>query len=408
MITGLGAVTPLGIGAEKSWKALLEGRSGITEITKFDTSIFRSRIAGEVKDFAPEDFMEKKLARITDRFIQFALAATQIAMEDSRFQVTPHNAERVGVVVGTGLGGLPTLEENHRLLLEGKFRRVSPFFIPSFIANMAPGQIAIRFGAKGPNLCPVTACAAGTHAIGDAFKIIQRGDAETMIAGGAEASVTPLTFGGFDALRATSTRNDEPQKASRPFDKQRDGFIIAEGAGTVILEELQSALNRGAKIYAEVVGYGLNNDAYHITAPSPNGEGAAQCIERALLDAGIAPEEVDYINAHGTSTSLNDLSETKAIKAVFKEHSKKLAVSSNKSMIGHLIGAAGAVEAVFCTLTIRDGIIPPTINYETPDPECDLDYVPNKAREAKVRVAISNSFGFGGTNATLVLREFIP
>jgi 3-oxoacyl-[acyl-carrier-protein] synthase II len=408
VITGLGAITPLGTGVDKSWQALLEGRSGIAEVTRFDASAFRNRIAGEVKDFAPEDFLGRKLARTTDRFIQFALAATQMAMEDSKLQVTPDNSGRVGVVVGTGLGGLPALEESHRLILEGKPRKLSPFFLPSFLANMAPGQVAIQFGAKGPNLCPVTACAAGTHSIGDAFKIIQRGDADAMIAGGTEACVTPLTIGGFDALRATSTRNDEPQRASRPFDKQRDGFVPAEGAGIVILEELPSALQRGAKIYAEIIGYGLNDDAYHITAPSPNGEGAAQCIQKALLDAGIAPEEVDYVNAHGTSTPINDLSETMAIKSVFKEHSKKLCVSSNKSMTGHLFGAAGAVEAVFCTLTIRDGIIPPTINYETPDPGCDLDYVPNKARRAEVRIAISDSFGFGGTNATIVLREFIP
>ncbi len=408
VITGLGAITPLGTGVDKSWQALLEGRSGVTEVTRFDASAFRNRIAGEVKDFAPEDFLGRKLTRTTDRFIQFALAATQMAMEDSKLQVTPDNSGMVGVAIGTGLGGLPALEENHRLLLESKSRRLSPFFLPSFLSNMAPGQVAIQFGAKGPNLCPVTACAAGTHAIGDAFKIIQRGAADAMIAGGTEACVTPLTIGGFDALRATSTRNEEPQKASRPFDKHRDGFVPAEGAGIVILEELSSALQRGAKIYAEIIGYGLNDDAYHITAPSPNGEGAAQCIQKALLDAGIAPEEVDYVNAHGTSTPINDLSETRAIKTVFKEHSQKLPISSNKSMTGHLFGAAGAVEAVFCTLTIRDGIIPPTINYETPDPECDLDYVPNKARRAKVRVAISNSFGFGGTNATIVLKEFIP
>jgi len=406
VVTGLGAVTPLGIGVEKSWQSLCQGKSGIGMITRFDTTDFRTRIAGEVNGFNPLDFMEGKLVRRLDRFIHFALAATRMAMEDSRLTINSSNADRVGVSVGTALAGVESFEKNYQLLLQGARRQISPFFIPGFIANMAPGQIAIQFGAKGPNICSVTACASGTHAIGDAFRIIQRGDADAMIAAGAEAAISPIIFAGLDAERAMSTRNDAPEKASRPFDKDRDGFVTSEGAGVIILEELESALNRGARIYAEVLGYGSSCDAYHVTAPDPEGRGAANCMKMALNDAGIPGDKIEYINAHGTSTPLNDLSETLAIKSVFQGQSKNIPISANKSMIGHLWGAAGAVEAIFCILTITQGVIPPTINYETPDPGCDLDYVPNVARQAKVRVALSNSFGFGGTNATLIFSQF--
>ena len=406
VVTGLGAVTPLGIGAEKTWKALCAGKSGIGRISRFDTTNFQTKIAGEVKDFDPEDFLDKKQVRRMDSFVHYCMAATIMAMEDSKLEVANQDAERIGVLIGTGLGGLPTLEKNHTLLIEGGPKKISPFFIPMMIANMAPGQIAIHFGIKGPNTCVVTACAAGSHAIGDSYKLIQRGDADIVITGGTEATITPLNIGGFNAMKAISTNNDEPEKASRPFDKNRDGFVPAEGAGTIILEELELALKRGANIYGEIVGYGLTSDAFHITAPDPQGGGAARCMKMALLDANILPSEVNYINAHGTSTPMNDTIETLAIKTVFNEYSKKIPVSSTKSMTGHLLGAAGGVEAVFTILTIRDGIIPPTINYETPDPDCDLDYVPNVARRADVRIAISNSFGFGGTNATLVFKRF--
>jgi len=406
VVTGLGAVTPLGIGAEKTWKALCAGKSGIGRISRFDTTNFQTKIAGEVKDFDPEDFLDKKQVRRMDSFVHYCMASTIMAMEDSKLEITDQNSERIGVLIGTGLGGLPTLEKNHTMLLEGGPKKISPFFIPMMIANMAPGQIAIHFGIKGPNTCVITACAAGSHAIGDSYKVIQRGDADIMVAGGTEATITPLSIGGFNSMKAISTNNDEPEKASRPFDKNRDGFVPAEGAGTIILEELELALKRGANIYGEIVGYGLTSDAFHITAPDPQGSGAARCMKMALLDANISPHEVDYINAHGTSTPLNDTIETIAIKTVFNEYSKKIPVSSTKSMTGHLLGAAGGVEAVFTILTIRDGIIPPTINYETPDPDCDLDYVPNVARRADVRIAISNSFGFGGTNATLVFKRF--
>ncbi|RJP59793.1 MAG: beta-ketoacyl-[acyl-carrier-protein] synthase II [Deltaproteobacteria bacterium] len=406
VVTGLGAVTPLGIGAEKTWKALCVGKSGIGRISRFDTTNFQTKIAGEVKDFDPEDFLDKKQVRRMDSFVHYCMASTIMAMEDSKLEVANQDAERIGVLIGTGLGGLPTLEKNHTLLIEGGPKKISPFFIPMMIANMAPGQIAIHFGVKGPNTCVVTACAAGSHAIGDSFKLIQRGDADIVITGGTEATITPLNIGGFNAMKAISTNNDEPEKASRPFDKNRDGFVPAEGAGTIILEELELALKRGANIYAEIVGYGLTGDAFHITAPDPQGSGAARCMKMALNDAKILPYEVDYINAHGTSTPLNDTIETIAIKTVFNEYSKKVPVSSTKSMTGHLLGAAGGVEAVFTILTIRDGIIPPTINYETPDPDCDLDYVPNVARKADVKIAVSNSFGFGGTNATLVFKRF--
>lgn len=406
VITGLGMVTPLGIGVEKTWEALIAGKSGIGKITKFDASAYDTQIAGEVKDFIPENYFDKKEIRRMDLFIHFAMAAATMAMEDSQLKISPANGDRVGVVVGAGLGGLNTLENSHKILLEKGPGRISPFFIPALIINEAPGMISMRYGAKGPNASVVTACATGNHNIGDAWRMIQRDEADAIIAGGVEATILPLAFSGFNAMKALSTRNDAPEKASRPFDKDRDGFVMGEGAGIVILEELHHALNRGAKIYAELIGYGLNGDAYHISAPSPNGEGAARCMAMAIRGAGIAPEEVDYINAHGTSTPLNDVCETKAIKTVFKEHAPKLAISSTKSMTGHLLGGAGGIEAIFTVLTIRRGIIPPTINYETPDPECDLDYVPNVSRKADVRVAISNAFGFGGTNAVLVFKKF--
>ena len=406
VITGVGMLTPLGVGVEKSWQSLCQGKSGISVITGFDASDFRTRIAGEVNGFNPLDFIDRKLARRGDRFIYFALAATRMAIEDSGLTINASNSGRVGVSVGTAMGGIESLEKNHQLLLEGARHQISPFFIPGFLANMAPGQVAIQFGARGANMCSVTACASGTHAIGDAFRVIQRGEADAMIAGGAEAAIRPVIFAGLDVIKVMTTRNEEPERASRPFDRDRDGFIIGEGAGMVILEELEFALNRGARIYAEVLGYGFNSDAYHITAPDPDGKGAASCMKMALNDAGISIDKVDYINAHGTSTVLNDLSETRAIKSVFWGQSSGIPVSSNKSMIGHLWGAAGAVEAIFCLLTINQGIIPPTINYETPDPECDLDYVPNVARQAEVKVALSNSFGFGSTNATLIFGQF--
>jgi len=406
VVTGLGAVTPLGTGVEKTWKALCEGRSGIGKISSFDATNFQTKIAGEIKDFKPEDFLEKKQVRRMDIFVHYAMASAMMAVEDSGLKVTGQNAERIGVVLGTGLGGLPALEKNHTMLMEGGPRKISTFFIPMMIANMAPGHIAIHFGMKGPNTCVVTACAAGSHAIGDSYKLIQRGDADVMVTGGTEATITPLNVGGFNAMKALTTRNEEPEKASRPFEKDRDGFVPAEGAGVIILEEMNSALERGAEIYGEIIGYGLTGDAYHMTAPDPKGDGAARCMRMALKDAGISPGDVDYINAHGTSTPLNDVIETMAIKTAFNEHSKEVVVSSTKSMTGHLLGAAGGVEAIFTVLAIRDGIIPPTINYETPDPECDLDYVPNVARQADIKVAISNSFGFGGTNATLVFRKF--
>jgi 3-oxoacyl-[acyl-carrier-protein] synthase II len=404
----MGMVSPLGTGVEKTWQALIQGKSGVARITKFDPTGFDTQIAAEVKDFVPENFMDKKELRRMDIFIQYAMASAAMALDDSQLKITPANADRVGVVVGAGLGGLTTIESYHKVLLEKGPSRISPYFIPMLIVNEAPGQISMRFGAKGPNTSSVTACATGNHNIGDAWRIIERGDADAVIAGGVEATITPLAVSGFNAMKALSTRNQEPEKASRPFDKDRDGFVIGEGSGIIILEELQQALDRGAKIYAEIIGYGLNGDAYHITAPAPEGEGAARCMAMTLKSAGIQPEEVDYINAHGTSTEYNDLYETMAIKTVFKGHAKKLAISSTKSMIGHLLGGAGGVEAIFTILAICDGIIPPTINYETPDPRCDLDYVPNVARKAELRVALSNSFGFGGTNAVLAFKKFEP
>ncbi len=404
--TGLGLVTPLGIGVKENWEKLCQGKSGIGPITHFDAGKFRTRFAGEVKGFKAEEFMPQKLVKRLDVFVHYALAAARMAMEQSGLKITPELAPLVGVMTGCGLGGLRTLEDTHSLLLSRGPDRISPFFIPMLIANMAPGQIAMDHGAKGPNLSVETACAAGNHAIGDSFKMIQRGTAKAMICGGVEAVVTPLAVGGFNAMRALSTRNDEPEKASRPFDKDRDGFVIAEGSGIIILEDLEFALERGAPILAEIVGYGLTGDAYHMTTPAPDGDGAIRCMQMALDDAGLKPEEIQYINAHGTSTDLNDVAETLAIKAVFKDHSAKVAVSSTKSMTGHLLGGAGGVESVFSILTIREGIIPPTINLDTPDPQCDLDFVPNQARKTDVAGVMTNSFGFGGTNAVLVFKKY--
>jgi 3-oxoacyl-[acyl-carrier-protein] synthase II len=406
VVTGLGLVTPLGIGVEETWAALVAGKSGIGRITKFDASVMATQIAGEVRNFRSEDFLPVKEAKRTDDFVAYAVAASRMAVDAAHLAINGTNADRVGVVIGCGLGGLRTIEKYHRLLIEEGPRKISPFFIPMLIANMAPGQVSIAFGAKGPNLSIETACAAGTHAVGDAFKMVQSGVADAMITGGVEATITPLAVGGFNAMRALSTRNDQPEKASRPFDRDRDGFVPAEGSGMLIIETLDQALERGATILAEIIGYGLTGDAYHIAAPAPFGEGMARCMKMALDDAGLKPEEVDYINAHGTSTDLNDKCETQAMKAVFGEHSYRLAVSSTKSMTGHLLGGAGGVEAAFTVLAIQRGVIPPTINYENPDPDCDLDYVPNVSRKAEVKVALSNSFGFGGTNGTLVFRRY--
>jgi 3-oxoacyl-[acyl-carrier-protein] synthase II len=402
----MGLVIPNGIGVKTAWRNVCEGKSGIGPITRFDTNGFDTKIAAEVKGFSPELYIDKKEIKKMDLFIQYAVGAAHEAIEDSRLQITGENADRIGVIVGTGLGGLPTLEKYHQILLEKGPSRISPFFIPMLIANLASGHIAIRFGAKGPNTCVVTACATGAHCIGDAFRCILYGDADAIIAGGTEANLTPLTIGGFNAMKALSTRNDDPQRACRPFERNRDGFVVAEGAGIVILEELEFALKRGARIYGEIVGYGYTGDAYHITAPSPDGNGAIRCMRMAMKDAGLKPEEVEYINAHGTSTPLNDKTETLAIKTVFGEHAKKIPVSATKSMTGHLLGAAGSTEAIFTLLSIYEGILPPTINYEEPDPECDLDYVPNVARRHSVKFGMSNAFGFGGTNATLIFRNF--
>ena len=406
VVTGMGLVIPTGIGVETAWKNVCGGKSGIGPLTRFDTNGFETKIAGEVRDFNPELYIDKKEIKKMDLFIHFAIAATREALDNARLAITPENSEQIGVIVGTGLGGLPSLEKYHKILLEKGPSRISPFFIPMLIANLASGQIAIQFGPKGPNTCVVTACATGAHCIGDAFRTIVYGDAEAMIAGGTEANITPLTIGGFNAMKALSTRNDEPEKASRPFEKNRDGFVVAEGAGILVLEELQFALKRKAKIHAELVGYGYTGDAYHITAPSPDGDGAIRCMKMAIKDAGITPEDVDYINAHGTSTPLNDLTETLAIKKVFGGLAKKVPISATKSMTGHLLGAAGSTEAIFTVLAIRDGIMPPTINYEEPDPQCDLDYVPNVARRKPSKTAMSNAFGFGGTNATLIFKKF--
>ncbi|MEE9615017.1 MAG: beta-ketoacyl-ACP synthase II [Thermodesulfobacteriota bacterium] len=406
VVTGLGMVSPLGTGVGKSWEGITEGRTGIRTITRFDPEGFPVRIAAEVPDFDPTSVIEKKEIKKMDFFIQYAMSASIEAFEGSGFKVTEDNAERVGVYIGSGIGGLSGIERWHDVLREKGPGRIGPFFIPMVLINLASGQVSIRLGAKGPNSCAVTACATGTHSIGDAFRMIQRGEADCMVAGGCEGAITKLCVAGFNAMKALSTRNDEPEKASRPFDKGRDGFIIGEGAGVVVLEELESARKRGAEIYAEVAGYGMNSDAYHMTTPSVDGEGAARCMKLAMKDAGLSPEDVDYINAHGTSTYYNDLYETKAIKGVFGAHAKKVKVSSTKSMTGHLLGAAGGIEAVFTVLAIKNGVLPPTVNYETPDPECDLDYVPNVAEEGGIRAALSNSFGFGGTNAVLAFKAF--
>ncbi|AMB89328.1 beta-ketoacyl-ACP synthase II [Bacillus altitudinis] len=405
VVTGLGALTPLGNDVETTWKNAVAGVSGVGPITRVDSSEYTAKVAAELKDFNIEDYMEKKEARKMARFTQYAVVAAQKALEDSRLEITDENAPRVGVWVGSGIGGLETFEEQFEVYSNKGARRVSPFFVPMMIPDMATGQISIALGAKGVNSCTVTACATGTNSIGDAFKVIQRGDADAMITGGTEAPLTKMSFAGFCANKALST-NPDPETASRPFDKNRDGFVMGEGAGIVVLEELEHALKRGATIYAEIVGYGSTGDAYHITAPAPNGEGGVRAMKEAIRDAGLTVEEIDYINAHGTSTPYNDKFETMAIKEVFGEHANQLAISSTKSMTGHLLGAAGGVEAIFSVLAIKDSVIPPTINLETPDEECDLDYVANEARSKEVQVALSNSLGFGGHNATIIFKKY--
>jgi len=401
----MGVVTALGSDLDTFWSNLVAGKSGVTRVEAFDASEFPTQIAAEIKDFKPEDYMDKKEARRMDRFVQFAVAASLMAMRDAGLEPGVNiDPDRIGVMVGSGIGGLSTWEEQYNILIEKGPKRVSPFFIPMMIANMASGQISILTGAKGPNSTAVTACATGTHSIGDSFKLIQRGEADAMICGGAEAAIRPIGFAGFCSMRAMSSRNDEPEKASRPFDAERDGFVMGEGSGVLVLESLEHALKRGARIYAEVIGYGMSGDAHHITDPDP--DGAARCMLRALKDAGIGPEAIDYINAHGTSTPVGDRSETIAIKQAFGDHAYRMAVSSTKSMTGHLLGAAGGIEAVILALTLKNGVIPPTINLEHPDPECDLDYVPNAARKSDVRTGLSNSFGFGGHNATIVMRRY--
>ena len=402
----MGLVSPLGIGTQANWEALLAGCSGIGPITHFDATQFSARIAGEVKDFDPLRFIDKKDVKKMDVFIQFAIAASQFAMDDASLSITEDVATRVGVFIASGIGGFGTIEREHHAFIQGGPRRISPFFIPAAIINLAAGQVSIRFGAKGPNSATCTACSASAHAIGDAFEIIMRNDADVMIAGGSEAAITPMGVGGFAAMRALSTRNDEPQRASRPFDKDRDGFIMGEGAGVIILEELAFAKERGAPIYCELVGYGMSADAFHITAPSEDGDGGMRVMQAAIKRAGVRPDQIDYINAHGTSTPFNDKLETLAIKRTFGDHARSLAISSTKSMTGHLLGAAGGLEGGITALAIKHQVIPPTINYETPDPECDLDYVPNVKRAAKIDYALSNSFGFGGTNGALLFKKF--
>jgi 3-oxoacyl-[acyl-carrier-protein] synthase II len=406
VVTGIGLVTPLGTGTEKTWQGLLEGRSGIGPITRFDASDQASQIAAEVKDFDPSLWFEKKQRKNLDHFVQYAIAAADMAWKECGLSVTEDNAHRIGVITGCGMGGLPTIEEYHGVLMNRGPRRITPFFIPRVIPNMPSGHISMHIGAKGPNLALSTACAAGTHAVGEAFRHIVYGDCDVAVTGGAESVICPLAVGGFSSMKALSTRNDEPQAASRPFDQDRDGFIIAEGAGMIVLEELESARKRDAVIYAEIVGYGQSSDAYHIAAPPENGEGGARCMAMALKDAGMNPDDIDYINAHGTSTPLNDRCETTAIKTVFKDHARKLAVSSTKSMTGHMLGGAGGIESAFTALTLFHGIIPPTVNLDKPDPACDLDYVPHVARESKPVAAMSNSFGFGGTNGVIIMRRF--
>ena len=405
VITGLGMVSPLGLGTIENWKSLLEGRCGITHITRFDTTDYPTRIAGEVKNFDPGAFVAKKDIKKMDLFIHYAIAASDFALQDSGLKVDSTNATRVGVYIGSGIGGFGVIEATHSALLEGGPRKISPFFIPAAIVNLASGWVSIRAGAKGPNSATCTACTTGAHAIGDAFKIVARGDADVMIAGGSEGCITPLGIGGFCAMRALSTRNDEPEKASRPFDKDRDGFVMGEGAGVLIIEELEHAVRRNAKIYAEVVGYGMSGDAFHITAPSEDADGAIRVMQLAIKDAGIRPEDIDYINAHGTSTPFNDRAETMAIKKVFGPHAGKLAVSSTKSMTGHLLGAAGGLEGAIMALALHHQVAPPTINLDQPDEGCDLDYIPHKSRPMPIRYALSNSFGFGGTNGALVFKR---
>lgn len=407
VVTGLGCITPLGNTIDEFWNSLISGKSGIDFINRFDTTDFPTKIAAQVKDFNPEDYIDKKEAKRMDRFTQYAVAASLMAMKDADLRIEEIKAEKFGVILGSGIGGIETLEEQHQKLMEKGVKRISPFMIPMMITNIGAGHVSMVLGAKGPNTTVVTACASSTNAIGEAFKLIQRGAAEIMVTGGMEASITPLSIGGFCSMKAMSTHNEEPQKASRPFDINRDGFVMGEGSGILIIEELEHAKKRGAKIYAEVVGYGMSADAYHITAPSPEGEGAARAMISALEDADVSFNSIDYINAHGTSTPYNDKFETMAIKTVFKDHANSLCVSSTKSMTGHLLGAAGSIEAIACILACKNDIIPPTINYENPDPECDLDYVPNVSREKKVNYALSNSLGFGGHNATIIVKKYI-
>lgn len=406
VITGIGCVTPIGIGKEKFWDSIKNGVCGIDKITKFDASEYTTQIAAEVKDFNPDDFISKKESKRMDKFVQFAVASAKLAIDDSNIDLESVDKEKFGVIIGSGIGGMETLEEQHAKLMEKGPKKVSPFLIPMMITNMASGQVSIAFGAKGPNTTVVTACASATHAIGDAFKAIQRGDAKLMLTGGTEAAITPLAIAGFCTMKAMSTRNDDPKTASRPFDKDREGFVMGEGSGMLLIEDLDHALARGAKIYAEIVGYGATADAYHITTPAEGGEGGARAIQMAIDDGNIPKEEVDYINAHGTSTPYNDKFETMAIKSVFGDHAKKLAVSSTKSMTGHLLGAAGAVEAIVCALAIEDQFLPPTMNVQNQDPELDLDYVINKGRDGKIKYALSNSLGFGGHNGTIALKKF--
>jgi 3-oxoacyl-[acyl-carrier-protein] synthase II len=406
VISGLGLVTPLGIGVKPTWESLCAGKSGVGEITRFDSSAFATKIAAEIKDFKPQDFLSKKDARRIELFIAYALAATRMAIEDSGLVIDSTNETRVGAITGCGLGGLRFMEDTVLQVSEEGPKRVSPFFVPMMIGNMVPGLISVHFGARGPNSSLATACAAGTHAVGNSFRLIQNGTADAMITGGTEAVISPSCIAGFNSMKALSTRNDEPEKASRPFDRDRDGFVVGEGSGILIIEALDHALARNAPIYAEITGYGMTGDAYHMTSPSPDGDGAVRCMTAALEDAGIDGNRIDYINAHGTSTQLNDLYESRAIKTVFKEHAYSLAVSSTKSMTGHLLGGAGGIETVFTALTIYEDMIPPTINYDNQDDECDLDYVPNVARNTKVENAMTNSFGFGGTNATLILTKY--
>jgi 3-oxoacyl-[acyl-carrier-protein] synthase II len=408
VVTGVGLLTPLGLGTEATWEAIRAGKSGVGRITQFDATAFSCQIAGEVKGFDPASYIEKKEIKKMGRFIQFAIPAAEWALKNSELQITPENAERVGVYIGSGIGGFEIMEREHQTLLEHGPRRISPFFIPAMIVNLASGQVSMRSGAQGPNSATATACTTSAHSIGDSFRIIARGDADAMICGGTEACITPMGIGGFAAMRALSTRNDEPERASRPWDRERDGFVVGEGAGILVLEDLEGARQRGALILAEIVGYGMSGDAYHVTAPPEDGGGAFRVMRNSLGDAGIGPSQVDYINAHGTSTEVGDRAETVAIKRAFGEHAYKLAVSSTKSMTGHLLGGSGGIEAGITVLAIRDQIAPPTINYENPDPLCDLDYVPNQARPMKIEYALSNSFGFGGTNGCLIFKRYRP